>query len=187
VLADVIGNENNDLILTGSRDPDQGPTAIAPMLAEFLDLPQVTSVEAILPTQTAEELHVRRRLGQGAREELKVALPAVVCLEPGLVELRIASLPALLAAQKTPVPLVRPKLLVRLAEPRLANCRPPRPRPDRLAAPNPLGSVEERLNAILGTHHSERTNTIIEGPPEGLVEQILVLLEARGFLDTSGG
>jgi hypothetical protein len=62
---------------------------------------------------------------------------------------------------------------------------PPRPRPRRLAAPDPSLPVEARLAAVLGSgERLDQEHTLVEGPPSLLVERILALLEERGYLSS---
>jgi electron transfer flavoprotein beta subunit len=181
-LASILRQQVFDLVLMGNRSADQGPSVLGPMLAEVLGLPQVTGVAALQLDGERGEMVIRRRLERGVQEELTVHLPALLCLEPGLAEPHQASLPALLAAQQASVPVIQPVVVPEHAAPRLAGLYPPRPRPHRLAGPDPGASVEARLAAILGTGQTKSTNVVSEGTPEELVERILMLLHERHFL-----
>ncbi|HEY2705226.1 MAG TPA: hypothetical protein VGL20_16210 [Candidatus Dormibacteraeota bacterium] len=189
-LAPPLATAAADLVLTGGRSLDGGAGTLGPMLAELLGLAEATAVEHLEVTDTegCGEVVVRRRLERGARERVSLALPAVVCVEPGIAGLDDASLPALLAARGAPVA-VREAALDGVA----GGCRrvrrlPPRPRPRRLAAPDPSLPVEARLAAVLGGGgRHDQEHALVEGPPALLVERILGLLEERGYLSPSPG
>ena len=186
-LAGPLSAASADLVLTGDRSLDGGRGSLGPMLAELLDVPAATAVEALAITSSGGEVTVRRRLERGRREQLALSLPAVVCVEPGIAGLGVAPLPALLATLDAPVPV--------LAAPAEADpaCRrvrrlPPRPRPRRLPHPDPELPVEARLAAMLGGERPhEGEHTLVEGPPEVLAERILDLLEKRGYLASGPG
>jgi electron transfer flavoprotein beta subunit len=170
------------LLLTGDRSLDGGRSPLGPMLAELLGLPEATAVEHLELDAARGEVRVRRRLPGGARERLAVALPAVVCVEPGIADLRDAALPALIAAQADPVPVVEP---ARVGAPGARRVRrlPPRPRPRRLPAPDPALPVAARLDAVLGSgRRRDHDHVLVEGAADLGVERILELLEQRGHL-----
>ncbi len=186
-LAGPLGVLDAELVLAADRSLDGGHGLLGPMLAELLGLPAVTAVEQLAITGSGGEVTVRRRLDRGAREQLVLALPAVVCVEPGIAELGDAALPALLASASAPVgarAAVAPDPGCRLVR-RL----PPRPRPRRLAAPDPGLPVDARLAAVLGGGDAARESehALAEGPPDVLVERILRHLEERGYLSPSPG
>jgi electron transfer flavoprotein beta subunit len=171
-----------DLVLTGSRSLDGGRSPLGPMLAELLDLPHATAVEHLGVDAESGEARVRRRLDRGAREQVALDLPAVVCVEPGIADLDDAALPALLAAQGAPVPVLAPPEPAAAAGRRLRRL-PPRPRPRRLPAPDPALPAEARVAAVLGSgQRYDHDHALVEGPPEVVVERILELLEERGHL-----
>lgn len=185
-LAAPLAGLDPELVLTADRSLDGGRGLLGPMLAELLGIPATTAVEQLAITGSGGEATVRRRLDRGAREQLVLALPAVVCVEPGIAELGDAPLPALLAAAAAPVPsraAAAPGPGCRLVR-RLA----PRPRPRRLPAPDPALPVEARLAAVLGAGDArEGEHAVAEGPPDVLVERILRHLEERGYLPPSAG
>jgi electron transfer flavoprotein beta subunit len=183
-LAGPLEDAGADLVLTSDRGLDGGRGVLGPMLAELLGLPQATAVEQLAITASGGEVTVRRRLDRGAREQLVLCLPAVVCVEPRIAALADAPLPALLASSSAPVPVLAPAGVPPGC--RLVRRLPPRPRPRRLPAPDPALPVEARLAAVLGGGNArEGEHAVAEGPPEVLVERILRLLEERGYLTSS--
>jgi electron transfer flavoprotein beta subunit len=182
-LAGPLGAVSAELVLVADRGLDGGRGQLGPMLAELLGLPQATAVEQLAITASGGEVTVRRRLDRGAREQLALFLPAVVCVEPGIAVLAEATLPALLATRETPVPVLAAEVA---AGCRLVRRVPPRPRPRRIAGPDPALPVEARLAAVLGGgERRDHDHTLVEGPPEVLVDRVVRLLEERGYLGSS--
>jgi electron transfer flavoprotein beta subunit len=89
-----------DLVLCGQQGVGGDNSQIPGMLAELLDLPQVT-VAVKLELQDGKA--VVEREGDGARETWETALPAVVSAQKGLNEPRYASLKGIMAAKKKPI------------------------------------------------------------------------------------
>jgi electron transfer flavoprotein beta subunit len=89
-----------DLVLTGQQGVGGDNSQIPGLLAELLDLPQVTMAVKI-------ELHdggaVVEREIEGAHETWETTLPAVISAQRGLNEPRYASLKGIMAAKKKPI------------------------------------------------------------------------------------
>jgi electron transfer flavoprotein beta subunit len=89
-----------DLVLTGQQGVGGDNSQVPGLLAELLDLPQVT-VAVKLEVQDGRAL-VEREV-EGARETWETSLPAVVSAQKGLNEPRYASLKGIMAAKKKPI------------------------------------------------------------------------------------
>jgi electron transfer flavoprotein beta subunit len=89
-----------DLVLTGQQGVGGDNSQIPGLLAELLDLPQVT-VAVKLEVQDGKAL-VEREV-EGARESWETSLPAVISAQKGLNEPRYASLKGIMAAKKKPI------------------------------------------------------------------------------------
>jgi electron transfer flavoprotein beta subunit len=89
-----------DLVLCGQQGVGGDNSQIPGMLAELLDLPQVT-VAVKLEVQDGKAV-VEREI-DGGRETWETPLPAVVSAQKGLNEPRYASLKGIMAAKKKPV------------------------------------------------------------------------------------
>ena len=182
-LAAALADAHPDLILTGNRGADQGPNAVGPMLAALLGIAQATGVDAVQVDDAVSEAIVSRRLDRGVHEELALTLPAVICVEPGIAEVRTAPFPRLLDARVADVPVFAPERPAhRGVEPRRVGFAQPRPRPHRLPTPDPEAPVEERLAFIMSRGEGKAAGRIIEGTPDELADRIVELLEADGFL-----
>ena len=89
-----------DLVLTGQQGVGGDNSQVPGLLAELLDLPQVT-VAVKLEVQDGKAL-VEREV-EGARETWETSLPAVISAQKGLNEPRYASLKGIMAAKKKPI------------------------------------------------------------------------------------
>ena len=100
-LAGAIGTlDGVDLILCGQQGVGGDNSQIPGLLAEMLDLPQVT-VAVKVDVQDGKAV-VDREI-EGARETWETSLPAVVSAQKGLNEPRYASLKGIMAAKKKPI------------------------------------------------------------------------------------
>jgi electron transfer flavoprotein beta subunit len=89
-----------DLVLCGQQGVGGDNSQVPAMLAELLDLPQVTVAVKI---EIQEGTAVVEREVDGGRETWQTPLPAVVSAQKGLNEPRYASLKGIMAAKKKPV------------------------------------------------------------------------------------
>jgi electron transfer flavoprotein beta subunit len=89
-----------DLVLTGQQGVGGDNSQVPGMLAELLDLPQVT-VALKLEVQDGKAT-VEREI-EGAHETWETPLPAVVSAQKGLNDPRYASLKGIMAAKKKPI------------------------------------------------------------------------------------
>jgi electron transfer flavoprotein beta subunit len=89
-----------DLVLTGQQGVGGDNSQIPGLLAELLDLPQVT-VAVKIEVQDGKAI-IEREI-EGAHEIWETSLPAVVSAQKGLNEPRFASLKGIMAAKKKPV------------------------------------------------------------------------------------
>ena len=89
-----------DLVLTGQQGVGGDNSQVPGLLAEFLDLPQVTMAVKL---EIADGKAVVEREIEGARETWETSLPAVISAQKGLNEPRYASLKGIMAAKKKPI------------------------------------------------------------------------------------
>jgi len=86
-----------DLVLTGQQGVGADNSQVPALLAERLDLPQVTVAVKI---EVGEGTAVVEREIEGGREIWETSLPAVISAQKGLNEPRYASLRGIMAAKK---------------------------------------------------------------------------------------
>jgi len=89
-----------DLVLTGQQGVGGDNSQIPGLLAELLDLPQVTVAVKI---ELQDGKAIVERETEGAHEIWETSLPAVVSAQKGLNEPRYASLKGIMAAKKKPI------------------------------------------------------------------------------------
>ena len=89
-----------DLVLTGQQGVGGDHSQVPGLLAEGLDLPQVTMV--VGAEVEAGKATVEREV-EGARETWETSLPALLSAQKGLNEPRYASLKGIMAAKKKPL------------------------------------------------------------------------------------
>ncbi len=99
-LAAAIKPLGADLILAGQQGVGTDNSQVPGMLAEILDLPQVTV--AVKIEVTDGKATVQREI-EGATETWETTLPAVLSAQKGLNEPRYASLKGIMAAKKKPI------------------------------------------------------------------------------------
>lgn len=89
-----------DLVLLGQQGLGGDNSQMPGLLAELLDLPQVT---VAVKMEVQEGKAVVKREIEGAQETWEVSLPAVISAQKGLNEPRYASLKGIMAAKKKPL------------------------------------------------------------------------------------
>jgi electron transfer flavoprotein beta subunit len=89
-----------DLILAGQQGVGGDNSQVPGLLAEILDLPQVTMAVKV---ELGEAKATVEREIEGAHETWETSLPAVISAQKGLNEPRYASLKGIMAAKKKPV------------------------------------------------------------------------------------
>jgi electron transfer flavoprotein beta subunit len=89
-----------DLILLGKMAIDDYNHAMAPALAELLDLPCVSAVTALTIDGTKG---TAEREVEGGVEVVSFPLPAVISTDKGLNKPRLPTLPGIMAAKKKPM------------------------------------------------------------------------------------
>jgi electron transfer flavoprotein beta subunit len=94
------GLDGVDLVLCGQQGVGGDNSQVPGLLAEMLDLPQVT-VAVKIDLQDGKAI-VEREI-EGAHETWETSLPAVISAQKGLNEPRYASLKGIMAAKKKPI------------------------------------------------------------------------------------
>jgi electron transfer flavoprotein beta subunit len=99
-LAAAIKPMGADLILCGQQGVGTDYAQVPGLLAEILDLPQVTMATKI---EIGDMKATVKREIEGAAETWETTLPAVISAQKGLNEPRYASLKGIMAAKKKPI------------------------------------------------------------------------------------
>lgn len=99
VLAAAAAQEGYDVIFCGHRAIDDDFGEAGAMLAELLQIPQVTLVTKVEVSDDKQTAAVERDV-EGGKEVIEVPLPCVLTSQKGLNEPRYASLPGIMKAKK---------------------------------------------------------------------------------------
>jgi electron transfer flavoprotein beta subunit len=99
VLAKAIQEEGFDVIFCGKQAIDDDMAQIHSILAEMLDIPQVSVAVKFELSDDGSSAVVNRRI-EGGDERIETKLPAIISCEKGLNEPRYASLPGIMKAKK---------------------------------------------------------------------------------------
>lgn len=99
VLAKAVQGLEYDLILCGKQAIDDDSAQVAALLAEMLDLPQVTVVTKLEIAADGKSARAHREI-EGGVEVVETSLPAVITAQKGLNEPRYPSLPGIMKAKK---------------------------------------------------------------------------------------
>lgn len=97
----IVQRQNFDLIIGGKQAQDTDAGLTMSMLAEFLDLPQVTNVSK-LESVGPDKLTLHRRGDRGS-EIIELSLPAIITANDSLFEARMATLRNMMMAKKKPI------------------------------------------------------------------------------------
>ncbi|NGO76981.1 electron transfer flavoprotein subunit beta/FixA family protein [Streptomyces sp. YC504] len=103
VLAKAIEKTGYDLVICGMASTDGTMGVLPAILAERLNVPQVTLLSEVSVEGGAEGTVKGRRDGDTASEQLEAALPAVVSVTDQSGEARYPSFKGIMAAKKKPV------------------------------------------------------------------------------------
>ena len=106
-LAALVKRESPDVVFCGKQAVDNDEMAVPAMLAERLDWPQATVVVKLEIAPDGKTARAEREV-EGGREELEIALPAVIAAQKGLNEPRYANLKGIMAAKKKTIEIVSP-------------------------------------------------------------------------------
>jgi len=105
-LAAVIKNDPYDLIFCGIESSDYNGSSVGGMLAEFLDIPSVSSVSSVNIENGA--VTVDREI-DGGKEIVSVPAPLVAIVQKGIArEPRIAAMRGIMMARTKPLKVVEP-------------------------------------------------------------------------------
>jgi len=102
ILAAVIKGFSYDIILCGKQGVDNDHGLVGSMLAELLDIPQISVVTKLEVSEDCSSLKAQREI-EGATLFIEAPLPALITAQKGLNEPRYASLPGIMKAKKKPL------------------------------------------------------------------------------------
>jgi len=100
ILAEVIKEQEYDIILCGYMAVDDGSAQVGPRLAELLGIPHISTITKL--TIDGENVEVEKDV-EGDVEVIQSKLPILVTAQQGLNEPRYPSLPGIMKAKKKPL------------------------------------------------------------------------------------
>lgn len=100
-IAEFADTGEYDLVLCGSMSEDHMNGQVGPMAAARMDLPYATQVMGMTLDRALKDVTIEREIEGGAREVVKLTLPALLALQPGINRPRYPSLSNLLRANQT--------------------------------------------------------------------------------------
>lgn len=102
ILNAVIKDLDYDIILCGKQGVDDDYGLVGTMLAEFLDIPQISIAVKLEVSEDSSSVTVHREV-EGGAFVIEAPLPALITAQKGLNEPRYASLPGIMKAKKKPL------------------------------------------------------------------------------------
>lgn len=113
-LAEVVKQENFDIIFTGIESSDYNGSAVGGMLSEFLGIPSVSAVSSF--DIENDNVKITRDI-DGGKEQVTSQLPMVAIVQKGIaIEPRIAAMRGIMMARKKPLKVVEPASVEPLTE-----------------------------------------------------------------------
>ncbi len=100
VLAEVLKQQQCDLILAGTQSDDLSYAQTGVILAELLDLPHATIVMKIEADASNRKVKAMREMESGWFEWVEMPMPAVLTIQAGISQVRYASLKGIMQAKK---------------------------------------------------------------------------------------
>ncbi|WP_050615989.1 electron transfer flavoprotein subunit beta/FixA family protein [Bacillus testis] len=100
ILGEYLKDKEADLIIAGNVAIDSGSGQVGPRVAEFLDIPYITTITKL--TIDGTNVSVIRDV-EGDSEVIETSLPLLVTAQQGLNEPRYPSLPGIMKAKKKPL------------------------------------------------------------------------------------
>lgn len=105
-IAEVLKQDPYDIIMAGIDSSDYNGSMVGGMLAEFLNIPSVSSVSAL--NIEGSEVKINREIA-GGKEMLQTKTPFVAIVQKGIaIDPRIPSMRGIMMARKKPLNVVEP-------------------------------------------------------------------------------
>jgi len=105
-IAEVVKNEQFDIIMCGIESSDYNGSVVGGMIAEFLGIPSVSAVSG-LKIENGQPVMIREI--DGGKEVVTVQIPLVAIVQKGIAkEPRIAAMRGIMLARTKPVKVVEP-------------------------------------------------------------------------------
>ena len=103
VLAAALKDMEYDLILCGVESTDSMSSEVGISLAERLGLPFAYAVTKVEVGDDGEAVSIHKEMGGGIEQIVEISLPALLCIQTGIVPMRYAPLREILKARSKPI------------------------------------------------------------------------------------
>ena len=185
-LAQTVKGRDYDIILCGQKAIDTNDNQVGSIVAEILDIAQVSAVTKLEPHPLKRMVIVERKLGRGNREVIECRLPALFCLEAGANDPRYPNLANRLFADKCEIELIEVDQSIFRMEGRelfgdSGVLGPPRPKPKKIFTPGTHLSALERRRLIMSQGADDKRRNVLEGSPEEVAEKIVHVLAEQAI------
>jgi electron transfer flavoprotein beta subunit len=180
ILADEIRRLSPILILCGDKSIDNESGLVGPMLAEYVDLPQITNATKFVLHEN-DNFTVHRRLERGSRQIVDCKFPALITVSIFLNHPRYVSI----FRQRHIRDIEIEKIIIQtISEPScwIQKISLPKPRPRKINAPDLTLKASDRLRFMMTGGMIKKESNIFEGPPNEAAEKIFTYLQKNGIL-----
>lgn len=190
VLAKAISRLRYDIILCGQKATDTEAGEVGATLAEFLNIPMISSAIKIGLSSDCKKVTIHRKLEKGNRELVETNLPALITVETGLNKPRYPNLRAILAAQRKEIRGYNLKTLAlsyeevgfKGSKTRVIALSLPKPRPKKPFTPDSSLSAAERMRLIMAGGVTQKQANLLEGEPEYIASNIVRFLSEQKLI-----
>jgi electron transfer flavoprotein beta subunit len=179
ILAQEIIHLSPQLVVCGDRSIDNGSGQVGPILAEYLNLPQITGVTKIIIDDTT--LTVQRKLERGSRQVMTCKLPVLLTVTNYLNQPRYVSIHQQIHILDAKI---ERKVIIPGADDSGWVEQPgaPKPRPRKMVAPPTSLNASDRLKMMMSGGQIKKTGNIFEGDHLQAAEKIYLTLIENGVL-----
>ena len=186
-LCNAISERGYDLILCGEKSLDRNNQLVGTLIAEKLDLPQVSGIVSLKLNPLNKNAIVERKVGKGDREIIECELPALFTTAVDLNDPRYPTLPGRLRAKQAEITKI--SIQNRECEKSDPACGPMEvcllplnPRPKPIFTPAPSLSAYERMQQVIKGDPTEKKGIVIKGDPQDIAGSIVKILRQHGYL-----
>lgn len=188
-MAQYLGINNYDLILTGDAGDHLHIEQLPAWIAGILGLPLATAVTS-LKVNNPRAITVQRKLEKGWRQNFDLQTPAVVAVDLSINEPRESALPSLINALESEIDTVDipvesvARMFGTPGQTRVNTpyIKPLRVEPRIIFTPDSSLPAEERIDQLVSGGMPGKKGKTIEGRPGEVAEQILTFLTRSGLL-----
>ena len=181
ILAQFIKDLNANLVFCGMESLDKRNGQVPAFIANYLELPLVTSVLEMI-FMNDHYVTVKRSAGKGVREKVECPLPAVLSVDSGACNPRLPTYSDREKALSAVIRKLEYSAKIPLNKIVSLGTYPPRPRPKKIPAPDCSLEAFDRIERLLAGSLVEKKGTILRGSIESQVGGIIDFLKQKGIL-----